>query len=478
MLGSIIRHELRVLSADRTLWIALLAFLGLVGYGTYNGASRAAAEADILASVAAAEVNRFEILRERLQRIEAGVEARGEPFRDPTRAGAMGRQLAERRPHLPPAPLAALSIGQSDLLPSVVPVTTRTGYGMPGREEIANPLHLLTGRLDLAFVILFLLPLLVLAISFDMLSRERESGIMGLLLSQPVRLGTLLAGKLAARAAIVFAVAIPLPLVVLSVRGVDLLAPANLSGLMLWLALVTAYTGFWLSLAAVANVVGGGSARQAVGLAAGWLFLAIVVPSALTIGGRILYPVPSRAEMIGAEREAARIAQAEGSALLAQNYEDHPEFAPADVDIDDVMTLAYAVEESVGELMEPVRRHYDEQIAAQQRLVGNLRVLSPVLLAQGALDDLAGTGDHRHAAFLQQVESFRLEFHDYFRPLIYLQEPFTSDQVASIPAWIYREETPRDRDGRIGRALAGILLPTFLLSFVAFRSTPRFVRGS
>jgi ABC-2 type transport system permease protein len=473
----IMLHELRTLARERTLWVALGVFAALLAYGVANGVRWSERTSDSLEAVRYADETRYGQLRIRLARIEEGPEQPGEIFRDPTQPGTVGRSLGERSAILPLSPLAATAVGQSDILPSVVPVTTRTRFGLPGREAIANPLHLLTGRLDLAFVILFLLPLLVLALSYDMLSREREGGTLGLLLSQPIRLGTVLAAKVAARGLAVLGIVIPLTLGALALGGVDLTSAASLPRVLLWVGVVIAYTGFWLALAALANLLGRNSAQQAVGLAAVWLLLAVIVPSAITFGGRLLHPVPPRAEMIGAEREAARIAQSQGNSLLARNYEDHPELAPlAAGSLDDFMSTAYAVQEEIDELMEPVRREYDERIAGQQRLAERFRFLSPVLLAQGALDDIAGTGDRRHAGFQAQVEAFRLAFHDYFRPLIYQQHRFTSKDVAGIPQWSYQDESEGRLGGRVGVALLGILAPTLLLTGACVRALPRFSR--
>jgi ABC-2 type transport system permease protein len=45
----------------------------------------------------------------------------------------------------------------------------------------------------------FLFPLRILALSYNLLSAEREQGTLALVLSQPVRLSTVVLGKLVAR---------------------------------------------------------------------------------------------------------------------------------------------------------------------------------------------------------------------------------------------------------------------------------------
>src|SRR3546814_6574788 len=62
--------------------------------------------------------------------------------------------------------------------------------------EIENPLNLMTGTFDISFVVIFLLPVFIIALTYDMLSGEKESGTLALAMTQPVSLRTFMAGKL------------------------------------------------------------------------------------------------------------------------------------------------------------------------------------------------------------------------------------------------------------------------------------------
>lgn len=95
---------------------------------------------------------------------------------------------------LPPGLLAPLAIGQSDLLPYYFKVSTDSRETIMASNEIENPNRLLAGRFDLALVLIFLYPLLILALTYNMLSVEQEQGTLALVLSQPVSLATLVTG--------------------------------------------------------------------------------------------------------------------------------------------------------------------------------------------------------------------------------------------------------------------------------------------
>ena len=78
-------------------------------------------------------------------------------------------------------------------------MTTDAKETVTGGAELENPQRLLSGRLDLAFVLIYLYPLLILAISYNLLSAEQEQGTLALLLSQPVSLRTVILAKVAVR---------------------------------------------------------------------------------------------------------------------------------------------------------------------------------------------------------------------------------------------------------------------------------------
>lgn len=104
--------------------------------------------------------------------------------------------------------------------------------------------------------------------------------------------------------------------VALLLGGASLGAPGALRDLLRWLSVVSTYAAFWLLVTALVNARGRSSSENAMTLATVWLVLTMLVPVALNVVATLRYPVPSRAEMIGVEREAAEEAQQQGAALL------------------------------------------------------------------------------------------------------------------------------------------------------------------
>jgi ABC-2 type transport system permease protein len=467
MLMRIVAHEWRVLRAERTLWVMLALTVALVLYAWWNGASWAETQRTTLAQVQADDSTRLATLAARLDAIESGREEPPAAFQNPALPAPVGRSLGTRAAVLLPASLAATAVGQGDLFPSYAIVSTAAGDPFLRTPSIENPLHLLGGRFDLAFVIVYLLPLLVLATGYGLLSQERESGTLPLVLTQPIGTGTLVAGKLLARfALLVGAVVVTTALLLLSGGA----APGAWSDLALWSLTVAAYAGFWLLLVAIVNGRGKSSAENAMTLATAWLVLTILVPSALNVAATSLYPVPSRAEMIGVEREAAEEAQERGAALLAAFYQDHPELAPdSAAGPVNFAAQSWAVQEEVERVTAPVRAAYDAQADQQRALIRRFRFLSPALLAQEALQEIAGTGEVRYRAFRGAVAELRTAFRAFIGAKIVRADAFRRTDVSALPSFDPARVADPTRNQRVLINLVGLLLPTVLFALISLR---------
>ena len=85
----------------------------------------------------------------------------------------------------PPPPLAFAAIGQRDLQPYVLRVRALGLQSQLYDSETYNPELALPGVFDWAFVLIYLLPLVVIALGHDLVTAEREGGRLRLLLSLP-----------------------------------------------------------------------------------------------------------------------------------------------------------------------------------------------------------------------------------------------------------------------------------------------------
>ncbi len=241
--------------------------------------------------------------------------------------------------------------------------------------------------------------------------------------------------------------------------------------LLSWIGIVAAYGAFWFALAVAVNAFGKSSATNALALAAAWLVIVLLVPSMLNVAVTSIYPVPSRVEMIQATRRASAEATAKGSQLLAKYFEDHPELTVGGkTDPTDFYTRAIATQEETERLVQPVVDHFDRQVIGQQSLVDRFRFLSPAIVTQAALNDVAGTSVARYRHFLALVDDFHQTWKLHFNPLIVQKGKLAADDYDRFPNFIFREEPASAVAWRIATGFFGLLVPTLLIVWLGLRA--------
>jgi ABC-2 type transport system permease protein len=336
---------------------------------------------------------------------------------------------------------------------------------------------LLHGRIDLSFVVIYLFPLLVVGLTYNLLSAEREEGTLALLLSQPVALGTFVAGKIGLRGALVVLLVAMLSIAGMLVAGVDLSSGDTITRLLIWTSVVAAYGAFWFAVVALVTSFGRSSATNALAMAAIWLLLVVVVPSALNMAVSSLYPMPSRVEMLAALRVASDEASAQGTRLLAKYYGDHPEFAAvSDVEraMNDVAITRLAIDDAVEDRVRPIVERYDVQLERQQRTVDRFRLLSPAIVAQDALNDVAGTGAARYRHFVSRVEDYHAAWRALFTGMIVRKERLSQETYDRLPRFAYEEEPLSAMARRAGGGVVALALMAGVLGVIGTRRLRRY----
>jgi ABC-2 type transport system permease protein len=473
MFTRILRHEWLALRADHTVWVIAAVFGVAIGYGVWNGVRWVEFQRTALADAQQEERDRYERLRDHAMELER-TGGKISPFADPRSPSNVGGRLGLRYASLPPAPLAPLAIGQSDLLPYYFKISTDARENIVAATELENPHRLLVGRFDLAFVLIYLYPLLILGITYNLLSSEKEQGTLALALSQPVALSTLVTGKVTLRALLLVGIVVGFSVMALVASGASLSAPGAGMRLALWIAAVAGYGALWFALAVFVASLGRSSATNATILASIWLVLVVMLPSLFNLLVTTVYPVPSRVEMVQAVREASDEANAGGSKLLARYYEDHPELASGDAQqaMTDFNIVRVAVNDDVERRVRPVIDRFEQQVLSQQRAVDRLKFLSPAVLLQDALNDIAGTGAARHRHFMAQVDTFHRGWRAYFTPLIFQKASFLA--FDAVPHFTFDEEPTTAVSARVGLSLLGLVLPAVAIAWLGLRQMRRY----
>ena len=448
MVWFLARHEWRVLSASRITRLTLAAFAIALLVASMIGTGRAGRERAT-----------FDVFEHR-GGIQQGplVSLRADLI-----ANERGRLAL-----LPPAPLGALAIGQGDVYPNYIKVTARSLDALVSGDQIEHPLAVASGQFDVAFVILFLYPLLIFAVSFDLTATERDQGTLRMVLAQPVTLRDVIAGKMIVRSLklLVPALLIPIAAGALSsqVDGDFWIRAA------LWSTAIIVYGAVWHGIALVVNARGLGAPANALILAGIWLLFAVVGPSSVNLLIAVKYPMPSRVEAAVQARAATQEATVQGSRQLGQFLQDHP--TSGNVGRDGMRQFALLQsqrDKQVAARLEAVETAFNAQLEKQRRLASWLSALSPTMIAQGVFLDIAGTDTLRFDRFRAEASAFQRQWRAYFEPRVLDAATLTAAEYAAAPSFSYVDESAGPAARRIAMPLIVMAVVAFALMAIGFR---------
>ena len=452
---------------DQWILILVILFFSLTLFAVRNGHEEVTQQVSAIASERQKVSQKDEQTRAALDSVYSGLKPLPkESWADPRSleniAWSSPRVVA-----MDPLPLALVSVGQSDVFTHYIkPKIYGEAYTL-GFSELSNPVQLLFGNFDLAFVCIYLLPLLALAFCYNILSAEKESGVLRLIYAQPVSLYLWLLNRMLFRFFILSAIAIVAITVSLLIYGADI--GGNLNSYAKLIFLLVAYLLFWFMVAFFINLRGKSSGYNAVTLVGVWLTIVLLIPSVISQLATHLNPVPSRIAMIHEYRLASTEARQKADEILENYYRDHPELAQKDTTQENRYTWMlkyFTSSEVVNQSIRPIVMEYDAALARQQAWVDQFRFLSPATLLQHGLNEIAGTSTAHYVDFRKQVIAFSYEWKEYFKARMFANELMKAEEVDQLPEHQYLA-------GRIvssfGANLGGMVFFLCLLSAFSWR---------
>ncbi|MBK8162242.1 MAG: DUF3526 domain-containing protein [Gammaproteobacteria bacterium] len=466
-----VRCEWRNLRRDPALWLVLAIILSTVGYALHNGRSVVQHQNAAIAATKAEEQERLANLRLNLADIDAGRIAPPErPFRDPRLPIFVGGGSGATGASLPPHPLALIATGQSDLYPASIKITSGGKDSFLFSDEIANPTQLLTGSFDLAFVLVFIYPLWMLALIYNLISAEREQGTLALTGSCPVSLRTVFAGKLLVRAGVLILVTVVAVYAGLAMTGAGFAGNGNAYAALGLVIIV--YGFFWVALATAVNTLGRDSAYNAMTLVIVWIMLLLILPALINAWSQSRYPSPSRAEMVLSVRAASNDANLEQDAALAL-YEQEHGHSHERGSLRERTLRRISVTQAAAARADSILAAHDAQIAKQHDFARRFAYASPALLMYDAMAEIAGTGRSRYAEFFSQIDQFHQEWREFFVSRAKTERMLTDEDYRQFPHFQFEERLNGQTFSLIGPTLTGIAVLFLLFAGIASRGLRR-----
>lgn len=343
-----------------------------------------------------------------------------------------------------PDGIAGLSLGNRDLHKYAFEISEGTYYynkyatGYTNKTlsaEIVNPEKQAAGHLDVSFAVIFLLPLYIILISYNVLSSEQESGTFSLLKILNPHLKKIIYTKLLLR----WLIAALLTLIILMLG-------ASINGAFTdgrWLYLLAAafiYSLFWIGLIALVTSFHRSSGFNALSLTGCWLFFCLLLPASFNAVLNARNPVDSKTALSAAVQKAnSNVFEMKRRQVADSFYHYHPSYdnLPGDTVGGDWYNPRWmrAVHGVLDLKVQPFEEAYQQRLSKRIKAADRLLYFSPALLTQQICNSLAGSDMTQMLDFDKSSYQYFNRWNAYLDHRIYFNSNrFTKKDFEGLPA--------------------------------------------
>jgi ABC-2 type transport system permease protein len=528
----LLRLELRQAWRERTVPLAAVvlavAVMASVAAGVTGHRERREAAATLVEAHRSHLASQTKIIDENWARAP---NASGEARRGPTHPGLVIVRVTDFRTALPPSPHVALAgarhtlapesfrmrMFDDEFVPAFPTVKDRSLSGLIPERPLDPPEAVHRGRFTLSFVLVYLLPLLLAPVLYDLIAGDRESGTLALASAQPIPIHRWIAVKIAARAGPIWIAGLLVPIVAIATADGTVGEAVSWSRVAVWAGVTTTYLLFWTAIGVWTSCTARGSAHSAARFAAAYLLVVVALPAVAGLVARTIAPLPPRAAIADREREARFEAQGSVSATQQQLYAaararfpytvgdeaaqarstqaiyETPAVLPRNPIIDTYLDrhgapsqpaytfqlrqlLHQARADYIETRMAPLLDEFDRQRHRQRSIVWGAAWVSSALATGLAIDELAGVSDTRRERFLAQLDAYVRGWYDEIYGLLRRNRAVTPDLMRRQAPFTFVEETDAAVIARAATLFMALAVTTTASVAVAGRSVWRLRR--
>lgn len=420
-LSKFLRLELKNFLSGKSVIIAVLFLLLAGAYGLFHGKSVIDKQKQIIAKIPEFQSDHFKKQYE-LNKADLG---------------NLLYYLQHSTIHHP-SNWAAFSIGQRDVNPFNVKVTMLTLEGQLYNSEMSNPKNLLYGNLDLAFVIVFLFPLLIIAFCHNLISAEKENGVWNLLRSQPVSIAKIIAWRFLIRFLTVLLLAFGL------IAASCFYFGSSFDSRFVYAILITfAYLGFWFGLAALVISRQKSSTFNALSLLGVWIFLTILAPALLNLAISTALPVSESFELTVKQREGYHQKWDKAKGVTMQKfYELYPQYKEFPIPEDKFSWGWYYAAQLMGDIESgETTAEYAKKLKLRDEWTNRIAWFLPTVKTQLAFNQLSENDLQSHLEYLESVRRHHTNVREYFYPFIFRGAEVEEVDWQAVPKFAYESHS-------------------------------------
>ncbi|MET0288405.1 MAG: DUF3526 domain-containing protein [Pseudoxanthomonas sp.] len=410
-------YELRLLLRSRAAVAGLILLFVLTGASVLSGRSFIATQRDNIAQVPALQAEDMAAVRDDVLRNEDAGSAAYYSFHPTWDA---------------PSPLSFAAIGMRDVSPYVLRVRALGLEAQIHDSETYNPELALAGRFDYSFVLVFLAPLFVIALLYDLRSGEREAGRARMLAALPGPGRGVYLRRVVVRAfALALCVLLPFGAGA-TASGVSAAALLSVVGISL------GYLAFWILLSVLIGRLDWRPAAHATTLAACWVVLALVAPTLAHVAINTAVPVDQGVEIARAQREAVNHAwDIPRQDTMRRFYAANAEWADsAPLGTAFHYKWYFAFHENGDQAVARQVRAYRQGLLQREQRAHRAAWLLPPAAVQVAMTALAETDLQAQLAYQDRIRAYHVALRRFYYGYLFRDRPFQHRDFEQAPRFL------------------------------------------
>ena len=292
-------------------------------------------------------------------------------------------------------------------------------------------MKLLTGNFDLSYVFVFLLPLLVISLFFNLYAGEKEGGTLSLLVAQSKSIDMIFLGKGILRFLIVMGISTLLLVLGFLIQGVSIIENSSL--FFQWFLTILVYSFLWSLIMAWITAMKKGTAVTAMLGLGTWLVLTLISPALLNLLVSANQPLPNRTEVSHAVREINdKNWDSPKSYVLNKFHAENPQFPRGDST--HFYSWYYAGFSVMDKELEPLKKEFENQVYSRNILIEKWMWISPAALIHEHLSAISKADRKSHMEFVKSTKDYHQELRTIYLTKLFTKENFTEQDLKKLLA--------------------------------------------
>jgi ABC-2 type transport system permease protein len=306
-----------------------------------------------------------------------------------------------------PSPLMPFTIGQTEQFGYYKPVTNWSStFDSDLAEEIANPERLSAGTLDFGFAVLYLLPVLLIVLLFNVVGLEKDLGFYRLIQVNAVSKKTWLIARFTfyflSIIVVLFGLMIPYAFLTNTFQN-------NSAAFLSFFFHIVLYALIWFVFFYFINVSGNGSPNHALKMIAVWISLCIVIPGGVHQIASLKYPANYMTDYINASRdETYKLWELPSDSVRQRLLVLYPKLADTRHGKDSISDRDIVDNSSSGlvnDLMKNTALTIESHNEDKNQFIRKSYLINPVCFFQNKLNALANNDYYAYQRFREIIQS-------------------------------------------------------------------------